>query len=534
MSMEKYFTVPSDHHVAMDEMHRRIAPPCTCPSIIWHIALWPDPEIRSNPEVEEQIRLKSLWTADINKHLAAIEDLVSNENSKEKLAFSIAKRGKGEPRKSLYLEVHGADFVWQIKAESHYEFITLTVMLSLAVGSDRSDDVSILEWPKDLKHLTPTMLRHAAETLVESARNTPKGELDSDAELLHNEFWLKFAKAVCHRVDGGTRFPGKLISDFRELVVSVPPYVYKGVDAKDDYKGRAVLVVENYKPLIKAVQINSDRREFVVCAMLDWRVIYATTLGARRDPTETINAKDSNPVRATFLVVDEVNANQVGRLVERVNALGVARIAALVKLDAIRDVGRAIQSLGLKLDSVMEGDSKEPAKLEEIWKIQSQLNMLKYSGDTQISDGVTYRISRSEYYANLIDTRLDDLRVKRIEGWQPYDEFLRRRLYPTLKFVQAVRKRIQALRKRIDSAILSIESSNTRLLLEELRKIQDGIHQQEIHRTNLVEAQIDNTNKQKTLTKWVQIVTILAIPLAAASILVSFEVFRRWVLSFMQ
>ena len=40
--------------------------------------------------------------------------------------------------------------------------------------------------------------------------------------------------------------------------------------------------------------------------------------------------------------------------------------------------------------------------------------------------GLVYRVSRSRMYVSAYRDRIQDFRIIRIEGWQPYDEFVRR------------------------------------------------------------------------------------------------------------
>src|SRR5207237_9236604 len=42
--------------------------------------------------------------------------------------------------------------------------------------------------------------------------------------------------------------------------------------------------------------------------------------------------------------------------------------------------------------------------------------------------GLSYRIERSRYYVTQFDNNVKLLRIKRLEGDQPYDQFIRRRL----------------------------------------------------------------------------------------------------------
>lgn len=52
--------------------------------------------------------------------------------------------------------------------------------------------------------------------------------------------------------------------------------------------------------------------------------------------------------------------------------------------------------------------------------------------------GLSYRVERTRYYVNQINSLLQTLRIVRIEGFQPYDQFIRRRLYGTFDFIERI------------------------------------------------------------------------------------------------
>jgi hypothetical protein len=56
--------------------------------------------------------------------------------------------------------------------------------------------------------------------------------------------------------------------------------------------------------------------------------------------------------------------------------------------------------------------------------------------------GLQHRVDRSRYYRRGFDILLkEDVRVKRIEGWQPYDAFVRRQLGGSYDFIDLVGQR---------------------------------------------------------------------------------------------
>jgi hypothetical protein len=190
--------------------------------------------------------------------------------------------------------------------------------------------------------------------------------------------------------------------------------------------------------------------ESVVCGMLDGAALYASPLSmgsAYRD-------------RVNFLAVYDGNSEaQLGRFIRRLLVMGELRLSALMDLDGpqrpttedshpparhLVEAGQTIRRIGIELRKV-EVDPAD-ADLKALSDILDTYRKLNDSSP----DGLIFRIERSRYYSEAFKTRIQDLRIVRLEGWQPYDEFVRRYLYQLYDLISSIGVRYEALGRRVD------------------------------------------------------------------------------------
>lgn len=518
MGMGKFFKVSTDHHFAAEEMHKRVANACDNNSIVWHICLWPEEEIRASETVAEQNSRKNEWIKSINNKLSRMVQIVDPNSSHANFQFKTFEDGRKSTKKSLSFWVKTDGFTWRIKAESHFEFVTITNTISFHEVSKNDALAENIVWPEkqvgfSLQELTALM---KSLSLCDRTYQKDSKEL---CNTIFSKFWVSYAREICKvkgKRDSFEKFPGLMIADFRGLVL--PAFKNKNIAKIESLPEKANAIVSSYNKLISSAQLSDKSMEFVVCSMLDYRTVYASTLGSYLNDASSAlpnNEKDfTSPVLYCILLSEDLNKKQIGRLIERINALGVSRIAALKGLEVMRIVGREIQAMGLRLNNIISSDKTQDCKQIQIDQFLIELNSLtagNAGSSNTIVEGVTYRIARSDYYASLIETRLRDLRIERIEGWQPYDEFLRRRLFPTFKFIQDIGDRIRILRRRVDSVQMSIEVRQSKELLSSVKQFQEGIKKQEEIQTQLLEEQQESSNKQDSLNTKVFILTVFTV-----------------------
>ena len=138
--------------------------------------------------------------------------------------------------------------------------------------------------------------------------------------------------------------------------------------------------------------------------------------------------------RTRFILYDGFKAEQLGRLIRRLHVAAELRMAALVDIEQLRRASDAVRDAG------------QVSTLNELNDRYARIG-------NDCAGGLVYRINRSRYYAGVYRDRLQDLRIVRIEGWQPYDEFVQRTLYRDFEFVDQLGQRHAQLGERISRLV---------------------------------------------------------------------------------
>jgi hypothetical protein len=186
----------------------------------------------------------------------------------------------------------------------------------------------------------------------------------------------------------------------------------------------------------------TDDANAVLCGMLDGAAVFGTGL-------KPANGRNDNPLRY-FVLYDGFSSMQLGRLIRRLHVLVELRMAALLDLEKLRGASDAIRAAGYESD------------LDRL--------TVAYAAITgSLAGGLNYRISQSRYYTSVYREKLQDLRIVRMEGWQPYDEFVRRTVFRDFNFVDQIGYRYEALGNRMTQA------SDTSMLRGIMRNQRVGI-----------------------------------------------------------
>jgi hypothetical protein len=337
---------------------------------------------------------------------------------------------------------------------------------------------------------------------------------------------------------------GRVFANFRGLMLSTP-----GFDSLADLPGpsgdtafprfvgngglnekgtgsckepnEANAVVKAFWPFIRRITPNADQREYIACGVMNWRALYITALSSarafrweeeaessetdipagslpdhRRGPDgEEIRLFDSQsgtanegPIRYLVLTKGEPHRRQIGRIVDRINAMGCMRLIALRDWTIIRDASTQIQLRGLELDTIMQRWSVRSTKIQDKhadrwwWpffpnrrrdkrdeklqklttEVERDLIHLSAALDSigqEARNGFHFRINRSRFYAAEFLSLLDTLKIGNIDTWVAYDQFVTRGLKPAFDFIDGVGERLVGLRARLQSVLEGIETS---------------------------------------------------------------------------
>ncbi len=207
----------------------------------------------------------------------------------------------------------------------------------------------------------------------------------------------------------------------------------------------------------------------VLCEVLDGNAIYGSSLAK-------VEVGASHKPLRYFVLSNGLSGYQLGRLLRRLHVLGELRLAAMLDLQKLRRAGIEIRALGNWIIAEQHGEGTADAKSAhgskgakiDFTKLQQKLIAIAYlppppnpsipsqaddkntsQTDPSIAGGLPYRVNRSRSYAQAFKNRVIELRVRRLEGWEPYDLFVQRTLYQEFDFIDAVGRRYEAMEARV-------------------------------------------------------------------------------------
>ena len=157
----------------------------------------------------------------------------------------------------------------------------------------------------------------------------------------------------------------------------------------------------------------------------------------------------------------------LGRLVQRVQELGNYRNMALLALPMVQAESARLDRMETDLVVVskrLTETQNEDSMLDEISRLGSEV--------ADLTAATAFRLGAMKAYAGIVSDRLRDLACTPVEGCQPLDDFIDRRLTPATRTCLAFSERLEALATRLERATallrtrieLRVQAQNTALL----------------------------------------------------------------------
>ncbi|EJN12182.1 hypothetical protein PMI42_04512 [Bradyrhizobium sp. YR681] len=531
------FNTADDYHELNAGAHRKPPKVLSAPSLVWHLAFWTNfqelgrgqrppvnPEWAPNKRPDEisaalDSFIRELWVR-LEAKLGTTVDVTPRIGGVNLLFGSAYWTPQGDDVKKQLTRrqndifastnrVVSLQFVWQvldvtIRFEIQAEYFTMSVFVELDRPRTRT--------PSGIAGLNVTMDRITAYLDPDRDRSagsdsaTPPSQevIDQLAKDINrysfHEFWRVFDEQV---LSLGGQFRNDAIfqrvcADFRGLIASE-----RAVTFQDDrffkFNGPPSWGAEAKQMLLPLIQhrIRTDHTRYECAAnyMLDGRALYLSTLGPQLP-----EIPDGERVPVEFIVyahqrVDDrtvVNKWQLGRLVSQILQLGTFRLCALKDVKWLHNAGleladleeatqrarRAIaqtEAYGTRPGESVPGTANQRNRIAmaEIAKAHAQLNEITGKFLEQTGSGPLYRIERSRYYVRQFEDNVKLLRILRLEGDQPYDQFIRRRLGPEFDFIDRLGVRYERAMSSIVSLDQNYLSITQNSLVERATKIDE-------------------------------------------------------------
>lgn len=195
------------------------------------------------------------------------------------------------------------------------------------------------------------------------------------------------------------------------------------------------LLIEHWAHLSNLHDLGDDAVELTASSMLSCRAIYVSTLAhpaTRRLPSITC-APGKVPV--VFSIISCTSDPwELGRLLDTINSMGLVRLASLWDIADISDTAQSLRDLR---QALKHGSSDIESLRPEIYKLLSKRD-------------IAARIERSARYWSQLHARVRTLDLKIIDGFQPYDQFVQRRIGDTIAFIESTGRQLALVRKELD------------------------------------------------------------------------------------
>ncbi|MEJ0025476.1 MAG: DUF3422 family protein [Rhizomicrobium sp.] len=426
--------------------HRRSAIAVNAPALTWHIGMRlgadPDPTGKDSPDSaakekdqpgsrkHEAMKAINAYLARLQKRHGIVPTKAFDVEEKASDVEEAAAHTLISERDSLFVTVGKFDCVrLRLRADVHDEYYTLTF---LADGFENCQSGP------------GQQVREALDSL--DAGDLGAAHVAATLDDIYDEFWLDLEA----RVDaiGFSDLPGRVFINIRGLALCHPhvnrplsprPHRETEVPTSEMTAQRQARIVNDVlrqfvdrRPNFFAAALGSSSEgseisirdaNKVMCGMLDGAAIFGTSL--RQKP-----GAPTSPLRY-FIIYDGFKSEQLGRMIRRLHVVAELRMAALVDIDDMRKASGRIRAAG------------DQSNLSELSPLYTSIGEM-------CTGGLLYRINQSRYYAQVYRERLQDLRLVRIEGWQPYDEFVRRTIYRDFDFIDRLGTRYALLGDRVD------------------------------------------------------------------------------------
>jgi hypothetical protein len=351
--------------------------------------------------------------------------------------------------------------------ENHTEFVTATTVIDCSNGRQAGEIEALRQTDKFFGELYQSL----------SSLNAAIDEVDACVrvrEFLYDNVWERFQAEILEVARRRKLQFGSQIADFRGLIIGThypsrdphhakdlgepafaAPFSRPGTDADQNIgdKRRGGMSDVDFGSLLKVLNCGiSTDTEITVSRFLDDRALYATALGEQSGLEQ-----QSASVPLCYLMFEDcANRWQLGRLVNRINFAGTYRVVAAMHFEALREVGGVLLRAGTRLENALGRSLDDRDGDEEAIKDLRQLVRADYQAveaplaelPSKDVDGPIYaRIERSRFYVSQFRHLAGALRIRRVDGFQQYDEFVLQKIGPVYEYIDRLGRRYSQVQK---------------------------------------------------------------------------------------
>ena len=479
-----------DYHELNAGAHRNSPKNISAPALTWHLAFWIRSKSsgeRGDPDLISKLRRK------IDDFFVSVYKCVKESDPDAQIfpTLTDAQNGVAAPRKYLLLFETALDrdsfkpidettlpdrhkdifrsqfrsiavkFLWKglnisMRCEMHTEYVTLTTVAELR--ENIFSQVTQSEIPKEIEYSTDTVI-NSKFILMKNYLSEPEKHQQEAMDLrdyFFREFWRSLENYLrsLHLVAPFLNAEAftDVFADFRGIILSekvrrFSDENYQFEESKLLHWGQDAKSI--LLPVLKVPkQYRARNYECTINYMLGGRALYLSSLAPQipeaplveRIPVEYIVYAHQHIEDGAIVV----NKRQLGRLISHIHICGTLRLAALRDVKMLHMVGSMVS----KLDEVMQEarDSiaaSQGAAMDKIREAHTRLNDITRLFLDETKSGLAYRIERSRYYVSRFAKNVEFLRIRRLEGNQPYHQFVEKRLGAEFDFIHRLGLRFE-------------------------------------------------------------------------------------------
>jgi uncharacterized membrane-anchored protein len=179
-----------------------------------------------------------------------------------------------------------------------------------------------------------------------------------------------------------------------------------------------------------------------------------------------------------------LTTRQAGRTMQRLLEIDTYRLMALLALPVAQKltpwIGQAERELAeISAQLVEAGEDAEPQLLERLTALEAEIESRESAHH--------FRFTAAQAYHELVERRIAELRERRIQGLQTFEEFTERRLAPAMNTCGSVSGRLESLSRRVERTTqllstrvdVSREKQNQRILASMNRRAEAQLQLQQ-------------------------------------------------------
>ena len=467
------------------------------------------------PEGKEAARNQKRRT-DYRDYIDDLKALISgrkNHLAEEPNGMPLGTYDQADSGAATLLRFRWHGMLTTIRLEYHTEYITLTSIIDLSIAAAGKCAGKLPDCP----HYYVSAKIGAFSELFERGRIGHRLEHKEISDYLQLVIWDQFEREVLDAPREGRRILGRkfgeVFLDSRGIVTGTRSLDTKG---KGKHALRAAFSYPEPRPRMRddmrhdapdakwgsnTIQrlwpfIECEREiaefEYTVTGFLKGRVLFVTALGPQpaRDAEEADSETPAVPIRY-FLHAWPDDEWQLGRLVDRINALGTMRLAATMEIGELRvaggrmdDLAETIKQAATAIQTALkaEAEDSEDVSSSEVRKATALMGDIRkgYKAiSARLATDIWHRLERSQYYFEQFQKECGGLREQRVEGFQTYSEFVTRRMNSIFGYLAYLRTRMES----IDSANSSLERQYSWLKVAtvtgEIRRVVERLTEQD-------------------------------------------------------